>query len=254
MPRYARNTLSSNYIHLIVQGINKEYIFRQKEWKEEFIKILESKIGEFSIQILAYCIMDNHAHFLVYSTEKQEISCLMKKVNTIYAMKYNKINKRKGYVFRDRFFTQPILSQRQLYNCLVYIHRNPVEAGICMNIQDYFYSSYNEFTKQKRLISENSIKLLFGSESLEEFYAIHDKIQEIKDIKDVIDKEYNIEELIKKYRENYNEKLEDNEIAFGNLLLEIRQKCGISLREMATIFNINKDKLNKYIHKVIENG
>ncbi len=45
-----------------------------------------------------------------------------------------------------------------------------------------------------------------------------------------------------------------DEEKFGRLLLEMRQKCVISLREMSNIFNINKDKLNKYIHKIIDNG
>ena len=89
MPRNARKDIGSNYVH---------------------------------------CIMDNHAHFLIYYTKLEELSELMRKVNTTYAMKYNKINKRKGFVFRDRFFTQPILNEMQLYNCLVYIHKNPINA------------------------------------------------------------------------------------------------------------------------------
>ena len=126
MPRNARKDIGSNYVHLIIQGINREYIFQEQEWKEEYIKILKSKIE--NIEILAYCIMDNHAHFLIYYTKLEELSELMRKVNTTYAMKYNKINKRKGFVFRDRFFTQPILNEMQLYNCLVYIHKNPINA------------------------------------------------------------------------------------------------------------------------------
>ena len=33
MPRLARNLLPSNFVHLIVQGINKEYIFEKDSWK-----------------------------------------------------------------------------------------------------------------------------------------------------------------------------------------------------------------------------
>ena len=253
MPRIARRDIGSNYIHLIVQGINREYIFQKREWKEEYIKILKSKIE--NIEILAYCIMDNHAHFLIYYTKQEELSELMRKVNTTYAMKYNKINKRKGFVFRDRFFSQPILNKMQLYNCLVYIHKNPINAGICFDMRDYYYSSYNEYIKAKRLITDNSIKLLFGSEYkyIEQFNAIHKELQEIEDIKDVIDYEYNIEEVIEKYKNEVNGDLIKDEVKFGNILLEIRQKYQISLREMSKIFGINKDKLNKYIHKVIDN-
>ena len=62
-------------------------------------------------------------------------------------------------------------------------------------MSDYYYSSYREYIREKRLITSNSIKLLFGSEYkyIEQFNAIHNELQEIEDIKDVIDYEYNIE-------------------------------------------------------------
>ncbi len=256
MPRKARKNIVSHYVHIIIQGINREYIFQKKEWKEDYIKILKTKIESKNIEILAYCIMDNHAHFLIHYEKLEEISNLMRKVNTAYAMRYNKINKRVGFVFRDRFFTQPILDELQLYNCLVYIHKNPIKAGICFQMQDYNYSSYNEYIKEKKLITDDSIKLLFGSKYnyIEQFNAIHRELREIEDIKDVMEYDYNMEELIKKYENKIKGNLEENEIEFGNLLLEMRQKCGISLREMSSIFRINKDKLNRYIHKIIDNS
>ncbi len=256
MPRKARKNIESHYAHLIIQGINRENIFKKKEWKEDYIKILKNKIDNTNIEILAYCMMDNHAHFLMYYETLGDVSNLMRKINTTYAMRYNKINKRVGFVFRDRFFTQPILNEIQLYNCLVYIHRNPVKAGICLKMQDYNYSSYNEYIKEKNLITDNSIELLFGSKYkyIEQFNAIHSKLQEIEDIKDVMEYKDNREELLKKYENKIKGNLVENEVEFGNLLLEMRQKCGISLREMSNILKINKDKLNKYIHKAIDNN
>ena len=255
MPRNARKNIESNYVHLIIQGINREYIFQKKEWKEDYLKILKTKMKNMNIEILAYCMMDNHAHFLMHYEKLEEISNLMRKVNTTYAMKYNKINKRVGFVFRDRFFTLTILNERQLYNCLVYIHKNPTKAGICLKMQDYNYSSYNEYIKEKKLITEDGIKLLFGSpyKYIEQFNTIHIEIKEIEDIEDVKEYKYNKEELLKKYENKMKEKIVENEEEFCKLLLEMK-KCGISLREMSNIFKINKDKLNKYIHKMIDNN
>ena len=45
----------------------------------------------------------------MYYTKLEELSSLMRKVNTTYAMRYNK---RKGFVFRGRFFTQAILDEK----------------------------------------------------------------------------------------------------------------------------------------------
>ena len=254
MPRVARKDIYTNYIHLIVQGINKEYIFKKDEWKEEYIKIIQTKIKNTNIKIMAYCIMDNHAHFLVYYTKIEELSELMKKVNTTYAMRYNTINKRKGFVFRDRYYTQSILNKKQLYNCLVYIHRNPINAQICNEMENYKYSSYNEYIKERRIIDKDSCRLIFGTNNnyKDNFEFIHRNKEKIEDIKEIIEYQNIKKETISKYKKQINESLNNNEEIIGELLLEIRHKYGVSLREMSKMFSINKDKLNKYIHKVID--
>ena len=62
--------------------------------------------------------MNNHAHFLIYSEKSEDLSKFMQKIKTSYSFFYNSFNKRVGYVFRDRYLSQEMLSQKQLFNCL----------------------------------------------------------------------------------------------------------------------------------------
>ena len=87
----------------MVQGINKEYIFKTNEEKNKYLELLKKYYLEFEIDIIAYCIMDNHAHMLLYSEKIQNISNFMRQINSIYAMHYNKKKDRVGYVYRNRF-------------------------------------------------------------------------------------------------------------------------------------------------------
>lgn len=52
----------------------------------------------------------------------------MKKVNTTYAIYYNKNEVRVGYVFANRYYSQSIKNERHLLTCIQYIHQNPVKA------------------------------------------------------------------------------------------------------------------------------
>ena len=128
MPRRARKDMETQYLHVMSQGINKEFIFRTEELKKKYKKLLREYIRESSAKILSYCIMDNHVHILFHTMNPYEVTKVMQMVNTNFAMYYNYINKRVGVVFRNRYFTQPIMSREQLYNCLVYIHNNPIKA------------------------------------------------------------------------------------------------------------------------------
>lgn len=256
MPRMARKDLESNYLHIIVQGINREYIFEDNNLKEAYKNILKKNIKEKNITVLAYCIMDNHAHILVYGECIKEISKLMQETNTSYAKLYNNVNKRVGYVFRDRYYTQMILTETQLLNCLVYIHNNPVKANIVNKPDKYKYSSYLEYIKPKSLINKESIKIVFGSNKkyIETFKQIH-KYNDLEDeIIDIYEDEKNYEKTINEYMKKYNkniQEIKEDEKVFGKLLIELKYKDRMSLRDIGNVFNISKDKVYRAIKKNI---
>lgn len=255
MSRIARKNLESNYLHIIVQGIEQTYIFKKDTFKKSYKSILKRNMSETNIKILAYCIMGNHMHILIYSEDVNEISKLMQRTNTSFAKLYNKINNRVGYVFRDRYYTQPITTEKQLFNCLAYIHNNPIKANLVEKLDKYKYSSYSEYLKDKDLITSDSIKLVFGNEKnyKEMFYKIHQR-DNIEDIVDIHDSYKSAESIIKEFMNDKNmtiEEIRNNEKLFSELLMNLRHMGGISLRDMAKIFNSNKDKLRKIINKSI---
>ena len=225
MPRLARKNIQSPYCHVIVQGINREHIFKEDYLKDTYKNILKKYLKEIEVKILSYCIIDNHAHFLIYSDKTEYMTKLMRKVNTSYAMLYNSLNNRIGYVFRDRYFTQMISSEEQLYNCIVYIHNNPVKAKIVSKMNEYKYSSYREYIGKKELITNEGIKLVFGSSKnyIATFKEIHKNV-EIGDIIDIIEREAS-EEILKDFLKERGKKLEEieqNENEFRELLLKLR--------------------------------
>ena len=76
-------------------------------------------------------------------------------------MYYNRKKERVGYVFRNRFKSQPILSKKQMYTCIKYIHMNPVKAGIVKEEKDYNYSSYNDYLYQTGFINQEVLNFVF---------------------------------------------------------------------------------------------
>ena len=256
MPRKARKDLESNYLHIIVQGINREYIFQDNKLKQAYKCIIKNNIKDTSINILAYCIMDNHVHLLMHGDCIKDISKVMQKSNTSYAKMYNKLNKRVGYVFRDRYYSQMILSENQLFNCLVYIHKNPLKANIVKEINEYPYSSYIEYKGKKELIANDGIKLMFGSSTdyMLTFNLIHKK-ENIDDIMDDKEDSKSSDAIIYNFIKIENKtikEIKNEEKTLARLLIKLREDGGFSLREMSDIFQLNKDKLAKIINRNIE--
>ena len=76
MPRFPRSYIQTSFFHVITQGINKSYIFENTEDIKYYIKIMHKLVRDLNIELIAYCIMNNHAHILIKTDEITELSKL----------------------------------------------------------------------------------------------------------------------------------------------------------------------------------
>jgi REP element-mobilizing transposase RayT len=249
MPRISRKNITSKYIHAIIQGIKKEYIFEDDEYKKEYINLLYRIIEKFQYtKILAYCIMDNHAHFLIYTEKIEELSRIMSRVNTSYGIFYNNREKRVGYVFKNRYYTQEILDEKHLLNTFAYIHRNPVKAKIVNKEEDYIFSSYNMYAQKK--VDSNLSKLIFNTNDyINEFYFIHenlveDNIIDIKEEQETVQKI--MEKTVLKFCNEYNcniDYIKKDNYLLMLLIKEIKSNCYTTNKLISEYIKIGKNRI-----------
>lgn len=206
MPRMARKNLETGFFHVMAQGIKKEKIFYKNEYKEKYIHLIKFFMEKQKIDIVSYCIMDNHVHMIIYTENIHELTIFMRKLNTTYAINYNKEENRVGYVFRNRFECKEIYNQDYLTKCIKYIHMNPVKAKIVELEKDYKYSSYNDYINKKGIITEKLIQKIFNSKYnyLKEFL----KIEYDEELFKELEREKLTEEELKKQIDNFIKKEE----------------------------------------------
>lgn len=247
MPRIARNNLNTLFFHVIVQGINKEYIFYKKEYMDKYKNLLLENLKKYSINIISYCIMNNHAHILLYTENIRELSEYMKSINTSYAKYYNKSESRVGFVFRNRYETEPIYEEKYLINCMSYIHNNPVKAKIVNKIEEYKYSSYNDYIYKTGVAKEYTIKLLFGDNKnfLETYNAMHTKNYEFKDYISNVDYKSKYDYLKKKDIEE----IISNKNNLRKILMEMVMENKMPINKASEILGINRFKISRILNE-----
>lgn len=250
MPRIARSSLGTSFFHVIVQGINKEYIFSKKEYIQKYLELIGKKKEDYNIQILAYCIMNNHAHLLIYAEDYKELSKFMHKINCIYAQYYNSCEDRVGVLFRNRYVSEPIYKEDYLLNCIHYIHMNPVKANMVSKCADYKYSSYNQYIKNEGVAKSNILKEIFGSQDWKDIFGLLDSNVMFKDM--VIENEQILNDVVKRFERDNNKILE--EILNDKMLLErlikiLRENYKFSYAQIANNFNISRGKLQYILKK-----
>ena len=154
---------SNELYHVYNQGNNRQKIFFAEDDYNSFlnyVKILILPLAE----IIAYCLMPNHFHFLLSAKENcatmvQQGGILMnplsngfRKLLSGYCRVFNKRYSRSGSLFRqktkakcltdelevaDTFYT----SKDYCYNCFRYIHQNPVVAALVTRVSEWKWSS-----------------------------------------------------------------------------------------------------------------
>ena len=162
--------------HVIARGINKEPIFKQKREKNNFKRLLVKHLKDHDIEIFAYVSMSTHFHILI-RVDLKLLSSYLAIVLAEFAEYYNYKHNRNGHVFQDRFKSECVETEQYFWNCMRYIHMNPVNANIVKYPLNYTYSSLKEYeTEKSRIIHPKAIKIYKEKFSdFEEYLDFHNK-------------------------------------------------------------------------------
>lgn len=130
------------------RALNKQILFDEEEDFLFYLNLIKKNSIENNVNVYAYCLMTNHLHLMI-KDNNDKLNIYMKGINVSYAKYYNKKYGRVGYVFNDRFHSDPIENVKYFLTCIRYIHQNPVKAMICKKTYDYKFSSIHAYRREK---------------------------------------------------------------------------------------------------------
>ncbi len=97
------------------------------------------------VDIIAYCIMPTHVHFILTPMKDDGISIFMKNLLDSYTRYFNVKNKRKGPLWQGRFKSVLIDTDEQLLHLTRYLHLNPTSDDLVKKPEEWLFSSYKEY-------------------------------------------------------------------------------------------------------------
>lgn len=140
--------------------------------QKEFLESLKQK--QPLVDIISFCIMPNHIHFLLKQNVSRGIPLFMANWQNSYARYFNIKYKHKGYLFESSFKAKIIEKDRLLFHISRYIHLNPATASLITidKLSDYHWSSYPEYLDKNAAFFANTDLILShfkGRNSYKEF-------------------------------------------------------------------------------------
>ncbi len=196
MPR--RNVLRldapESYYHVYARGNSRHRIFHDEEDFIHLLRILERYLSPDEarnrngisypnfynrVDLLAFCIMPNHFHLLLYQRQQGTLTSLMQSVMTSYSRYFNTKYKRTGPLFESRFKASMITDDSYLHHITRYIHLNP------RHWRDYEYSSLPYYLQRDTvswLRPERILELFDSPKKYEAFVADYEENKKLMDI------------------------------------------------------------------------
>jgi REP element-mobilizing transposase RayT len=129
VPRQPRPDAPGAVHHVWTRGLERRAIFIDEQDREDLLARLVRVLPSGGARSFAWAFVSNHLHAVI-QTGQVPLGALLARVNTGFALSFNRRHQRVGYVFQSRFGSRLISSTADLVNVIRYVHLNPLRAGL----------------------------------------------------------------------------------------------------------------------------
>ena len=105
-----------------------------------YLQLLKEQADKYGLEVLAYCLMDNHVHLVAIPHEEEALAKALGRTHFRYTQYINRLHRRSGHLWQGRFYSCA-LDGRHLWPALKYVELNPVRAKLCRRAWQYAWSS-----------------------------------------------------------------------------------------------------------------
>lgn len=168
-PNVLRQFSDDSFYHVYNRGVEKRIIFLDEQDYRMFryylfVYLADPRIVSFhyptispklksmnlygQAELATFCCMPNHFHLLLYQTNKDDITKLLRRLTNAYTKYFNEKYHRVGGLVQGRYQAVCVNSEAQLLQLARYIHLNPVKAGMVADATAYPWSGLYDFVNK----------------------------------------------------------------------------------------------------------
>jgi putative transposase len=143
MPRRIRATAGGMVYHVLNRGVGRMRLFRKAADFAAMEQVLEEAFQRTQTRILAYCLLSNHWHLLLWPREDDELSEFMRWLTVTHTQRWhaNRHTAGTGPIYQGRFKSFPVQSDDHLLTVGRYIERNALRAKLVAHAADWQWCS-----------------------------------------------------------------------------------------------------------------
>ena len=164
MPRPDRVLVEGGVYHVYNRLGRGERVFEREEVALGFERLLREVVERDELTVFAWCLMPNHYHLAV-RTGVVPLDRPMRSLQQRVARRVNLSDRVHGPLWQGRYRSKLVDEGRYLDRLLVYIHLNPVTAGLVDDPGVYRWSGHRDVLGEVRkpIIDVDEVLRVFGT-------------------------------------------------------------------------------------------
>lgn len=145
MPRRLRTIVGGYAYHVLNRANGRLRLFRKDADFAAFEALLAEAHDRLALRILAYVVMGNHWHFVVWPMRGrgEDVSEFFRWFTLTHSQRWHASHGTSGmgHVYQGRFKSFPIATDEHLLAAMRYVERNPLRAGLVRRAEDWRWGS-----------------------------------------------------------------------------------------------------------------
>jgi putative transposase len=129
--------------HVLNRGNARDQIFHKEADFLAFEKVMAETMEQVPMRILAYCLMPNHWHLVLWPKHDGDLGRFMQRLTTTHVRRWH-LHRRtvgSGHLYQGTYKSFPIECDEHLYAVLRYVERNPVRTTLADRAEQWRWSS-----------------------------------------------------------------------------------------------------------------
>ena len=142
MPREHRVNVGGLVYHVLNRA-NRMRLFEAAGDYLAFEKVLLEAQEHVNMRTLAYCLMPNHWHLVLWPREDGDLSVFMHWLTLTHTQRWHMAHGTTGtgHVYQGRFRSHPVESDKHYLTVCRYVERNALRAGLVNRAEDWRWGS-----------------------------------------------------------------------------------------------------------------
>lgn len=141
--------------HVLNRGVRRLRLFDHPQDYLAFCRVFHEAQARIPLRCLAYCLMPNHFHLVLWPQADTELSDFMGWLTTTHSKRWHAWRETAGtgHVYQGRFKAFPVCSDMHFLRLCRYVERNAVRAGLVARAEDWPWSSLAQRAGRESLIA-----------------------------------------------------------------------------------------------------